>query len=297
MSEPGDGSRPVAQLLLEAPSGVPYRLESGSLRDDWRPRITFAGTGSNRVQLLEPAEVANPAGEFFRAVVVEDPLAVTGDHFATTDGDVVVHPVNHASFVLRWRDRMIYNDPVGGAARYSRLPRADLILVSHDHGDHFDTATLNAVRQEGTRIIAPAAVFSRMSAALRALTLPLANGAETNAFGIRIEAVPAYNANHPRGAGNGYVLTVGERRIYMSGDTGSTPEMRALADIDLAFLCMNVPFTMTIPDAVAAVRAFRPGIVYPYHFRNQGGGLADLAAFQRGVADLPEIEVRRRTWY
>jgi len=299
LSPPSATSRTAVQLLLEAPAGI-YRVESalGPDLDPWQPRVTLAGTGSNRVELIEPIGLPEDwLGRFFRAVPADDPATLTGDHLSTEDGDVVVHPVNHASFVLGWKGRMIYNDPVGGSAPYSRLAKADLILVSHDHGDHFDAATLNAVRQENTRIIAPASVFARMSSALRNLTVPLANGAETNVFGLRVETVPAYNANHPRGTGNGYVVTVGGRRIYIAGDTGNTAEMRALVGIDLAFVCMNMPFTMSISDAVTAVRAFRPGIVYPYHYRNQGGSLADLAAFQRGLADLPEIEVRRRTWY
>ena len=281
------------RLGLVAPAGV-YRVESSDTLSGWDPLVTLKGTGSNRVTTVAPPD---RTARFYRAVAESDPNALTGDHFRTSDGDLVIHPVNHASIVLRWREMMIYNDPVGAASRYSGLPRADLILISHDHGDHFEAATLNTVRKEGTVMVAPAAVYSRLSAALKALTIPLANGAQTNFQGVTVEAIPAYNANHPKGAGNGYVLTLGGRRMYMSGDTGNIPEMRSLPDIDVAFVCMNVPFTMTIPDAVTAVRAFRPTVVYPYHFRNQNGALADLAAFKRGVSSDPGIEVRRRVWY
>jgi L-ascorbate metabolism protein UlaG (beta-lactamase superfamily) len=192
---------------------------------------------------------------------------------------------------------MIYNDPVGGATPYAGLPKADLILVSHSHGDHFDSATLNTVRGPSAVIIAPQAVFNSLSTTLKALTTVLTNGASANVIGLTIEAVPAYNANHPKGAGNGYVLTLGGKRIYMSGDTGNIAEMRALQDIDVAFVCMNLPFTMSVNDAATAVRAFRPKVVYPYHFRNQDGSQSSLTTFKRLVGADLGIEVRVRKWY
>ena len=122
---------------------------------------------------------------------------------------------------------------------------------------------MGAVSKAETRVIAPQAVFNSLSASFRARTSVLTNGGVTEVLGVRVEAVPAYNANHPRGTGNGYVVTLGERRFYFSGDTGNTPEMRALTGIDAAFLCMNQPFTMTVSDATNAVWAFRPAVVYP----------------------------------
>jgi L-ascorbate metabolism protein UlaG (beta-lactamase superfamily) len=116
-------------------------------------------------------------------------------------------------------------------------------------------------------------------------------------LGVRVEAVPAYNANHPRGTGNGYVVTLGGRRFYFSGDTGNTPEMRALTGIDAAFLCMNQPFTMTVSDATNAVWAFRPAVVYPYHYRDQSGSQANAAAFKQRLGLAPGVEVRLRRWY
>ncbi len=114
---------------------------------------------------------------------------------------------------------------------------------------------------------------------------------------LSVEAVPAYNANHPEGVGNGYVLTIGGRRIYFSGDTGDIPEMRALPDIDVAYVCMNVPFTMTVAQASSAVRAFRPAVVYPYHFRNQDNTRANTNLFKTQIGTDLGIEVRLRTWY
>ena len=136
-----------------------------------------------------------------------------------------------------------------------------------------------------------------MSAALRAVTAVLTNSATTNVLGLTIEAVPAYNGNHPRGTGNGYVLTIGGNRIYMTGDTGDIPEMHTLPDIDVAFVCVNVPFTMTVSDATNAVRAFRPGVVYPYHYRNQDGTLNNANSFKQRFGTDLGIEVRLRKWY
>jgi L-ascorbate metabolism protein UlaG (beta-lactamase superfamily) len=186
---------------------------------------------------------------------------------------------------------------VGGATPYQSLAKADLILVSHDHSDHRDNTTLDAVRGTNVRIIAPQAVFDLMTLTLRTLTTVLANGGSTSVMGLTVDAIPAYNSYHPQGRGNGYVVTIGGKRIYMSGDTGDIAEMRALQNIDVAFVCMNVPFTMSITQASSAVRAFRPRVIYPYHFRNQDNSFADLNAFRQQVGRDQGIEVRVRTWY
>lgn len=282
-------------LRIAAETGQRYRLESSSRLDDWTPVVTFAGAPT-----VELTDGSLPFGtaRFYRVRQLEDPAALTGDHLTADASPITVHPVNHASLVVQWNGRTVYVDPVGGAAPYQGLPRADLILVTHSHGDHFHAATLDAVRTADATLVAPAAVYASLSTALRARTLPLANGASTNLFpGVSLDAVPAYNANHPKGAGNGYVLTLGGRRLYFSGDTGDIPEMRALSGIDAAFVCMNQPFTMTVAQAAAAVRAFRPGIVYPYHFRNQDGTLSNLGSFGTLVGADAGIEVRVRKWY
>ncbi len=195
---------------------------------------------------------------------------------------------------------MIYNDPVGDAALFQGIPRADLILISHAHGDHFNNSTLGVVTNSGSVIIAPPVVYNTMPAELKNLTRVMTNGATTQVLGLTIEAVPAYNltsSNHPKGVGNGYVLTLGGRRIYLSGDSEDIPEMRSLQNIDVAFVCMNVPFTMPVDKASSAVRDFRPRVIYPYHYRNQGGSLADLTAFKRQVGIDLGSEVRLRNWY
>jgi L-ascorbate metabolism protein UlaG (beta-lactamase superfamily) len=200
---------------------------------------------------------------------------------------------------MSWNGKMIYNDPVGTATLYAGIAKADLILISHSHSDHYDTtgATLDAIRGPNVRIIAPQAVYNSMNATLKGLTTVLANGASATAVGITIDAIPAYNSNHPLGTGNGYVITIGGKKIYMSGDTGNTAEMRALTNIDVAFLCMNIPFTMSITDASNAVRAFRPRVVYPYHYRNSDGTFANLNTFRQLVGSDLRIEVRQRAWY
>jgi L-ascorbate metabolism protein UlaG (beta-lactamase superfamily) len=198
---------------------------------------------------------------------------LTGDHLSTTNGDVIFHVVNHASFVMSWNGKMIYNDPVGGAGLYTAFPRADLILVSHSHSDHFDANTLSAVRGSNGIIVAPSAVFSLLSTTLRSNAVVLAYNASTNILGINIQAVAGYNGNHPSNSNNGYITTVGGKRIFTSGDSGNTPEFRGMTNIDVAFLCMNLPFTMNWIDATNSVRAFRPKVVYPYHYRDSGNTL------------------------
>jgi len=281
-------------LQVTGSAGVNYRLEVSTSLSQWDPLLTLLSTGLNT-----HTDSAAPyfSSRFYRATELSGTNFLTGDHLTTTNGDVVIHPINHASFVMSWNGKMIYNDPVGAAALYAGLPKADLILVSHSHGDHFSSGTLNAVTNANAVIIAPQAVFNSLSAAQRAITIVLTNRASTNVMGLNIEAIPAYNANHPVGTGNGYVLNIGGRRIYMSGDTGNIPEMRALTNIDVAFLCMNQPYTMTANDATNAVSAFRPGVVYPYHYEDQGGSRVNAGLFKQRLPSDLGIEVRLRKWY
>jgi L-ascorbate metabolism protein UlaG (beta-lactamase superfamily) len=292
-------NREVA-VLFQAPSGQVFRVDAatnltGSVSNDWRSLLSFQSSGINQhTDSAAPFSITR----FYRAEQLTNALLFTGDHLSTTNGgDIVIRPINHASFVMSWNGKVIYNDPVGGSAPYAGLPKADLILVSHNHGDHFNSATIDAVRGTNCVIVAPRNVTNSMSAGARAVTAVLTNSASTNVHGIQVEAVPAYNGNHPVGAGNGYVLTMGGRRLYIAGDTGNTPEMRALTNIDVAFLCMNVPFTMTPADATNAVRAFRPAVVYPYHYRDQSGATTNAAFFKSILGLDTGIEVRLRKWY
>jgi L-ascorbate metabolism protein UlaG (beta-lactamase superfamily) len=222
------------------------------------------------------------------------------DEVRTSKGMLAIQPLNHATMVLQWQGKTIYNDPYGGAKTFEGLPDPDLILISDIHGDHFNTETLQAINTTKAVIVAPKAVADKMPEGLKDKVVVLANGETTTQLGVAILAVPMYNlpesaeSRHTKGRGNGYVLTFGDKKLYISGDTSGVPEMRALKDIDLAFVCMNLPYTMDINEAVLA---FKPKIVYPYHYRGQNG-LSDTEAFRKLVNDKdPKIEVRLRNWY
>ena len=280
-------------LKMSAPAGLNYRIDASTNLPQWSGLVTLQSTGVN-----QHADSAAPylSQRFYRAAQLDGPGVFTGDHLATQNGDVVIHPINHASFVMSWNGTTIYNDPVGASTRYDGLPRANLILITHGHTDHFNTTTLNSVTGATCVIIAPQAVTNSMGAPLRALTTVLTNGASATVMGIGIEAVPAYNSNHPLGTGNGYVLTLGGKRIYIAGDTGDIAEMRALPNIDVAFVPMNLPYTMSVSSAASAVRAFRPKVVYPYHYVPSTPP-SDVNLFKSLVGADLGIEVRLRKWY
>ncbi|MDF3604792.1 MBL fold metallo-hydrolase [Paracoccus sp. DMF-8] len=212
---------------------------------------------------------------------------------------VSIRPIEHASFYLELPDRVIAVDPVGDAALYANLPQPDLILITHEHGDHFDPDRLQALLGEQTRIISNPAVLEKMSDALKARTTAMANGETADLDGLMISAVPAYNITedrlqyHPKGRDNGYVLTIGGARFYIAGDTEATDEMKALTDIHVAFVPMNLPYTMTADQAAEGVAAFAPVQVYPYHHRG-----TDPAAFAAKLKELgSETEVIIADWY
>lgn len=217
-------------------------------------------------------------------------------------GDIEVHPISHATFALTWIDVTIFVDPVGGAAAFAAFGVPDLVLITDIHGDHMDAETLGAVAEAQTRVVAPAAVAEQLGAAWEGRTAVLANGESVEIHGVEIEAIPMYNLAeerqrfHEKGRGNGYVLTLGGKRLYVSGDTEDIPEMRALKNIDAAFVCMNLPYTMTVESAADAVLEFAPTIVFPYHYRGQQG-MSDVGRFAELVAQNPAIGVRQLDWY
>jgi L-ascorbate metabolism protein UlaG (beta-lactamase superfamily) len=223
---------------------------------------------------------------------------MSGDAFPTSRGDLIVHPVNHATFLMNWAGKTLYVDPVGGATPFQELPAPDVILVTDIHGDHLNKDTLTAIVRPETVIVAPQAVRDLLPPALQGATQVLANGGTLSVADIPVEAIPMYNLTsdrlqyHVKGRGNGYVLTFGDKRVYIAGDTEDIPEMRALRNIDVAFVPMNLPFTMTVAQAAEAVREFRPKVVYPYHSRG-----SDLDEFTRRVGTDLGIEVRVRNWY
>jgi L-ascorbate metabolism protein UlaG (beta-lactamase superfamily) len=292
-------NREVA-LKFMAPAGMNYRIDASTnlnapTNTRWSSMLTLLSAGVN-----QHTDSAAPfsSSRFYRAEQLTGSNILTGDNLTTTNGDIVFHPVNHASFVMSWNGKWIYNDPVGGAAPYAGFPRADLILVSHIHSDHYDTTTLSAVRGSNGVIIAPQAVYNAMSASLQTNTWVLTYNASTNIIGINILAVPGYNGNHPFGINNCYVLTVGGKRIFTSGDTGDVPEIRAVTNIDVAFVCMNLPFTTNWIGATNMIRAMRPRVVYPYHYRDSPGNtVTNPPLFKQMLGLDPGVEVRLRGWY
>lgn len=214
--------------------------------------------------------------------------------FATSAGPVVITPLNHASTRIEAGGKVIYLDPAK-PVDFSKATKADLILITDIHGDHMDPDSVAAVSKAGTEIISSAAVAKTVTAAK-----PINNGESQTWGGWTIEAIAAYNLKrgpepgklfHDKGRGNGYVLTYGGKRFYFSGDTEGVPEMRALKNIDVAFVCMNLPYTMTPEEAADAVKAFHPKIVIPYHYHG-----SDLTVFQKGLEGTG-IEVRLLEWY
>ena len=285
-----------AVLKFNGPTGQVYRIDVSTNLTSWVAMVSFPFTNTS----LQHTDTAAPflSERFYVARQWSGSNLVTGDHLPTPDGDVIIRPIYHASLALSWSNKMIYVDPANNS--YGGLPKADLILFTHNHSDHFNAGSTSGFTNSGATIIAPQNVFSALSADLKSLTLVLTNGMSTNRMGVGIEAMPAYNlANtpHSKGPNNGYVLTIGGQRIYIAGDTEDTAEMRALPDIHVAFLPINQPYTMTASQAVSAVRAFCPRVVYPYHYRNADSSFTDLNGFKQQVMTNPGTEVRLRKWY
>lgn len=209
------------------------------------------------------------------------------DSFPPAPLDLKLTFLGHATFVITWGKTVIHVDPVGQYADYSKLPKADIVLVTHEHFDHLDPDAIKAIRKADTEVVLTKNCLAKVPGAA-----VMKNGESRTVKGIRIEAVPAYNLAknfHPKGIGNGYVLTLGSRRLYAAGDTEYTPEMKALENIDIAFLPMNLPYTMT-PEMVAeAALALRPKVLYPYHF-----GETSTAKLVALLKSSPDIDVRIR---
>lgn len=221
--------------------------------------------------------------------------------FQTAAGEVKITPIYHATAMIEGGGKVIYIDPAK-PADFTGLPKADLILITHEHPDHVDQdlTSIKAISKEGTRIWATEAVAKFVPD-----VLVLYNGEikKMDKNGWAVEVVPAYNIKrgpapgqfyHPKGEGNGYVLGLGGMRFYFSGDTEATPEMLALRGINVAFLCMNLPYTMSPEEAAAAAKVFKPKMVMPYHFR--GSSPASMSAFREAFANTG-IEVHTLVWY
>ena len=214
-----------------------------------------------------------------------------------TQIEILFTPINHATFVIQTSDKTIFIDPVGDIDTYADFPSPDIILVTDIHGDHLSVETIDSVKKKKTIIVAPKVVVDKLNQGKI-----LNNGEKKTFTDVLIEAISAYNLTkerlnfHNKGRGNGYVLTLNEKRIYISGDTEDIPEMRELTNIDFAFVCMNLPYTMTVGQAASAVLEMKPAVVYPYHYRGKGG-FSDLNKFKELVSVNKDIEVRLLDWY
>ena len=225
---------------------------------------------------------------------------VQADHEKVKDGELTIQPVTHATLVLSYNKKNIYIDPTGGADAFKGLAAPNLVVITDIHGDHLDTATIKAINTADAILVVPQAVANKLPATTdKQKVVILQNGDKRDMAGISIAAIPMYNlpeapdARHIKGRGNGYLLTIGAKNIYISGDTEDIPEMRALKSIDIAFVCMNLPYTMDVDQAAQGVLVFKPKVVYPYHYRGQ-----DVNTFKTLVnAGDKNIDVRLRNLY
>ncbi len=215
------------------------------------------------------------------------------DVIKTQAGDLTITFIGHGTLMFNFNGKIFHVDPWSKLADYSKLPKADFIVITHEHQDHLDVDTINKIRTKDTMI-----VCNEKSQKKIRQSLAMRNGDKKNLNGVLIEAVPAYNLlhmrkpgepYHPKGVGNGYIFTFGDKKIYVAGDTENTPEMKKLENIDVAFLPMNLPYTMS-PEMVAdAAKAFKPKVLYPYHT-----GDTDISKLTGLMKETDGVEVRLR---
>jgi L-ascorbate metabolism protein UlaG (beta-lactamase superfamily) len=215
------------------------------------------------------------------------------DTIKTSAGDLKIAFLGHGSLYFTFGGKVIHVDPFSAVADYSTLPKADIILLAHEHMDHLDLKALNPVRTDKTIVVLPEVCAKQVEGGL-----VMKNGDVKTVGGLKIEAVPAYNIVHkrdtgqpfhPKDVGNGYIITFGDKRVYVAGDTENIPEMKNIKNIDVAFLPMNLPYTMTPEMAADAAKMIKPHILYPYHF-----GETDTSKLLSLLKDTKEIEVRIR---
>jgi L-ascorbate metabolism protein UlaG (beta-lactamase superfamily) len=223
--------------------------------------------------------------------VTADPMAkFPSDTIETGDGPLTIWFIGHATLVMKFKHLVIHVDPVNQFADYKKMPQADLILVTHEHSDHMDAKAIASLTKQGTAL-----VLNNSARNIIRSGQGLENGDSVIIQGIKIEAVPAYNSTpgrdkfHPRGRDNGYVVAIGGKSIYIAGDTEDIPEMAELKNVDIAFLPMDQPYTMTPEQLVNAVKMIKPKIVYPYHY-----GESDLTGLPELLKDQKQTELRIR---
>lgn len=224
-------------------------------------------------------------------------------HDSTKPEAINVIPIHHATMILAYKDDVIYVDPVGGSEAFEGQEKPKYILITDIHGDHFDTKTLESMALDSTTLIIPQAVKNKLPRLNAKEVIVMNNGEMRDFETFSVEAIPMYNLRkealqyHAKGRGNGYVLTIGNKRVYISGDTEDIPEMRNLKDIDMAFVCMNLPYTMTIESAASAVLDFKPKKIFPYHYKGKEGR-SDVEKFKTLINnENRNIDVVQLDWY
>ncbi len=215
------------------------------------------------------------------------------DVIKTSQGELKITFIGHGTLMFTFNEKVIHVDPVSREADYTTLPKADLILVTHEHGDHLDPNVIQLLRKENTKVVLTKACAEKISDGI-----VMKNGDVKTVLGLKIHAVPAYNIvhkrssgdpYHPKGRGNGYVIDFADKRVYIAGDTENIPEMKQLEKVDIAFLPMNLPYTMSPEMTADAAKSFRPKILYPYHFGN-----TDTSKIVDLLSSEEDIEVRIR---
>ncbi|MFD1294623.1 MBL fold metallo-hydrolase [Lutibacter holmesii] len=225
-------------------------------------------------------------------------------NFETTNGTLTIQPIFHGSLVLTYKNTTIYVDPYGGQKLYANLKSPDIVLMTDIHPDHLNLSTLDSINTKNALFITPQAVADKLPEKYKSTISIINNNQAIHRLGIYIKAIPMYNLpvdppskKHPKGRGNGYLLKIDNKTIYISGDTEDIPEMRQLRNIDIAFVCMNLPYTMTVDQAASAVLEFQPKVVFPFHYRG-ANGYSDVDKFKKLVNDKNQkIEVILAEWY
>lgn len=236
---------------------------------------------------------------FFITIPSLAQLSNAPDSFDTEIGELTVHPINHGTVAFTFDGKTIFVDPFGGAEKFADFGAPDIIFITDIHGDHHNPETLSGLDTENTTFVVPQAVADAMIGKYKGQLVILGNGETKEVMGVNVTGVAMYNlpddesSRHKKGRGNGYVIDFGGTRVYLSGDTEDVPEMRALENIDIAFVCMNLPYTMDIYQAASAVVEFQPDVMYPYHHRGQ-----DIQKFKT-IVDLAGIntEILLKDWY
>ena len=235
----------------------------------------------------------------FSALPTFAQLSTSPDAFETEMGELMVYPINHGTVAFTFNGKTIFVDPFGGAELFSDFDAPDIIFITDVHGDHHNPQTLEGLNTENTTFVVPQAVADAMDEAYKKNLVIIANEETKEVMGMDVTGVAMYNlpddesSRHSKGRGNGYVIDFGGKHVYLSGDTEDVPEMRSLENIDIAFVCMNLPYTMDVFQAASAVVEFQPAVMYPYHHRGQ-----DIEKF-KAIVELADIktDVRLKNWY